>query len=306
MIVPFLDGFMIFSRIPVTWILILFNVFLFSQNYELSNDCHSQLKLWYEDQDFLYTQGQIYKQFTVKRDIARVQDVTMIGRLAFRDESFLEQAPDSQWHGDPIAIERWQKDIKDFLVVRAYYPPFLLGVSESRQDLFSFVSYQFYHEGFLHLLGNLLLVLLVGGYIESRYTGLTVFSTYILGGWIAAMLFVSVNGISGAPLVGASGSLCALLGFLLISEWREKTRLFYLILPVKPYYGFVFVPTLYWVLWLCMVEDVVGLISQPAVYSSGVAHAVHIFGFLCGMAIAYFYKFFGRARDERNLSYSLS
>lgn len=299
MIIPFLDGFMAFSRIPITWLVILFNVFLFSQNYGLSKECQSQFDSWYKDQDFLYTQGQIYKQYTngtKKRDVAKVSDMTLLGRLAFKDELFLNKAPYQKWAGDQIAIKLWQEDLSLFMLLRSYYPPMLLGVSDSQKDLFSFISYQFYHEGFLHLLGNMLLVLIVGGFLERRYSGVTVFSIYLLGGFLSALFYSYTSEMSSAPLVGASGSLCALLGFLFIVELKEKTRLFYILLPMKKYMGFVFVPTAYWVIWLCMLEDLSGWLAQPGIYSSGVAHLVHIFGFLVGVSAGLFFKYLEKSQ----------
>jgi membrane associated rhomboid family serine protease len=289
-IIPFLDGFLSFSKAPITWLIILLNVFLFSQNYGLSQDCQSQFESWYKDNNFLYTQGQIYKQFSKKRDVARVEDMTILGRLAFKDELFLNQAPLKKWVGDSIAIQTWREDISLFMLLRSYYPPMLLGVSDSQKDFFSFISYQFYHESFYHMLGNVLLVLLIGGFLERRYSGLIVFSVYILGGFLAAFFYSQSSGMSGSPLVGASGSLCALLGFFFVMEFYNKTRLFYMLLPFKKYSGFVLVPTCYWVIWLCMIEDLSGLLSQPQIYSSGVAHLVHLFGFFVGICIALIFK----------------
>jgi membrane associated rhomboid family serine protease len=290
MIIPFLDGFMTFSRVPVTWILIMLNAFLFSQNYSLSQDCQNEFQHWYHDEDFLYTQGQVYRQFSQKRDIARVQDMKTLGRLAFRDEAFMQMAVSQEWKGDQIAIKEWRHSLSDFLVLRAYYPPFLLGVSEGRQDFFSTISYQFYHEGLAHFLGNILLILIVGGYLERRYSGLTVLSVYLVGGCFAALAFIFLGHLSGAPLVGASGSLCALLGFLFVADYKTETRLFYILLPFRNYMGFVFVPTMYWVLWLCMAEDLSGWLAQPAMFSSGIAHAVHLLGFAGGAGLAFLYK----------------
>ncbi len=290
MIVPFLDGFMTFSRVPITWLLIMLNAFLFSQNYSLSKDCQQEFQSFYKNDDFLYTQGQLYKQYSQKRDVAKVKDMATLGRLAFRDESFMQMAPASPWQGDQIAIKAWRAEVQNFLVLRAYYPPVLLGVSEIQNDFFSTISYQFYHEGFAHLLGNVLLILIVGGFLERRYSGFTVFFVYLVGGSLAAFAFISLGSLSGAPLVGASGSLCALLGFLFVSDFRTKTRLFYIILPYRKYMGFVFVPTMYWVLWLCMAEDLSGWLAQPSMFSGGVAHGIHLLGFVVGAMMAVVYK----------------
>lgn len=290
MIVPFLDGFMMFSRAPITWLIILLNAFLFSQNYSLSNDCQEQFEAWYQDTDFLYTQGQIYKQFSNKPEAKKIKDMETLGRLAFRDEAFMSRAPQSTWSGDSVAIKSWKRDISEFMVVRAYYPPLLLGMSDSRKDFISSLSYQFYHEGFFHLLGNMMLVLIVGGYLERRYSGSLVFATYVVGGSLAALLFAQTSGMSGAPLVGASGSLCALLGLLFSLEFKNKTRLFYMFLPAPGYMGFVSVSTIYWVILFCMIEDVSGWMAQPEAFSSGVAHLVHLLGFIVGVTIGFLIK----------------
>ncbi len=290
MIIPFLDGFMTFSRVPVTWILIMLNAFLFSQNYSLSKDCQQEFQAWYKNEQFLYTQGQLYKQFNGSRDVARVKDMETLGRLAFRDEAFMSSAPAKDWSGDQVAIDQWRNEVQEFLVLRAYYPPLMLGVSEIHQDFFATISYQFYHEGFAHLLGNVLLILIIGGFLERKYSGLAVFSVYLVGGSLAAFAYMVLGNLSGAPLVGASGSLCALLGFLFFCDYKTKTRLFYIILPSRKYMGFVFVPTVYWVLWLCMAEDVSGWLAQPSMFSSGVAHAVHLLGFVVGIAMGFVYK----------------
>jgi len=234
MILPFLDGFLTFSRAPVTWILMLLNVFLFSQNSQLSRDLQSQMDHWYEDEFFLQTQGRLYKQFLGERQLSQVSDFDILGRLAFRDPQFLSQAKSYPWHGDPVAITLWQEGLADFLVLRSYMPSLLLGLSEESRDGFSFISYQFYHEGFFHLFGNLALLLLVGGYLERRVSGLLVFTVYLCGGVVAAFFYSWWQGLSGAPLVGASGSVCALLGFLAAMEFRQKTKLLYVILPMKP------------------------------------------------------------------------
>ncbi len=264
MIFPFLDGFLRFSKAPITWLIIFLNAFMFSQNYSISSQCQEQFQTWYQDDEFLFTQGQVYRQFKHERSIAQIEDSSMMGRIAFRDDKFLLKALTKEWDGDQIAIRDWKNKLQDFLVVKAYYPPYLLGVSESNRDLFSTISYQFYHEGFWHFLGNVLLILLVGGYLERRYSGLVVFGTYLMGGALSAYLFAQAIGLNGAPVVGASGSLCALFGLLLAFEYSKKTRLFYMLLPTKKYMGFVFVPTVYWIFLFCMLEDVTGLLAQPA------------------------------------------
>ena len=280
MIIPFLDGFLDFTKAPITWLLILFNIFSFFQSYEFSKNCQSELIHWYKDPGFLYTQGSVYKQYEDHEVLSRAKDMEILGRLAFQDQNFLNVALKNSWKGDQIAIASWKRDLSDFLSLRAYYPPVLLGMSDFQKDFFSVISYQFYHENFIHLLGNLLLILLVAGYLECRHSGFLIFSVYLLGGAFAAIY--GVTHPSGIPLVGASGSLSALLGFLLMAHWQEKTRLFYFLLPFRKTMGFVRISTCYWVIWFFILGDIAGWLSQPSIYMNGVAHLVHLFGFLAG------------------------
>ena len=290
MIIPFLDGFLNFSKAPITWLIVLFNLFMFTQNYVLSKQCQDEFAHWYEDNDFLFVQGQVYKQYNRNREIASIDNNEFVGKIAFKDEAFMQKAGASLWKGDQVAIDYWKKDLAGFLLVRNFYPPLILGVSDSNKDWLSFFSYQFYHEGFTHLLGNLLLILILGIFLERRHSGLLVFFTYLTGGSLAAWLFSMTGGLTGAPLVGASGSLCALIGFLFVAHFKEKTRLFYIILPANKYMGFVFVPTFMWVLWLCMIDDLAGIIAKPEVVSGGIAHMVHIYGFLMGCGLAFLWQ----------------
>ena len=308
MIIPFLDGFLTFVRAPITWLLILINVFFFSQNYQLSKDCKSQLAHWYQDQYFLHTQGRIYSQYSrsqffsltnsrmdKKYDpngiLTQANDMEMLGKLAFYDPAFLDMALKRSWFGDPVAIDLWKQDLSGFLSMKSYYPPVILGVfGDISMDLFSMISYQFYHENLFHLIGNLFFLLLVAGYLERRHSGLLIFSVYLLGGALAALIHGLIQPANGIPLVGASGSLSSLLGFLMVTHWKEKTRLFYFLLPTQKGMGFFWIPTCYWVIWLYVLEDVSGWLAQPSIYISGVAHRVHLFGLLVGCLMGFLYS----------------
>ena len=306
MIIPFLDGFLTFIRAPVTWLLILINVFFFSQNYQLSKDCKSQLSHWYQDQYFLHTQGQIYSQYSQGKlssltdsstpydpnaMFIQTNDMEMLGKLAFYDPTFLDTALKRSWFGDPVAIDLWKQDLSGFLTMKSYYPPVILGAfGDVSMDFFSMISYQFYHENLFHLTCNLFFILLVAGYLERRHSGLLIFSVYLLGGALAAFIHGLIQPAIGIPLVGASGSLSSLLGFLMVTHWRKKTRLFYFLLPTQKGMGFFWIPTCYWVIWLYVLEDVSGWLSEPSLYISGVAHRVHLFGLLVGCLMGFLYS----------------
>ena len=136
MIIPFLDGFLGFVRAPITWLLVLFNIFSFFQSYELSRGRQSELSHWYGDQNFLHTQGRVYKQYGGHGTLARAKNMEILGRLAFQDQTFLDVALKKPWVGDQVAIASWKKSLSEFLSLKVSYPPTFLGMSDSRKDFF--------------------------------------------------------------------------------------------------------------------------------------------------------------------------
>ncbi len=136
MIVPFLDGFLSFIRAPITWLLVLFNIFSFFQSYELSRNCQSKLVHWYKDHDFLYTQGRVYRQYENHGALIRVGNMEVLGRLAFQDQGFLDVALEKSWQGDQVAIALWRKDLSEFLSLRASYPPMIFGMTDFQKNFF--------------------------------------------------------------------------------------------------------------------------------------------------------------------------
>ena len=50
--------------------------------------------------------------------------------------------------------------------------------------------------------------------------------------------------------------------------------------------GFVYIPTAYWVIGLCTLEDLSGWLAHPSAFAGGIAHAIHLLGFLVGTGLA--------------------
>jgi membrane associated rhomboid family serine protease len=111
------------------------------------------------------------------------------------------------------------------MIIGTLYEPFigrffvLPGtISFSRPDhLFSLVSYIAGHKDWNHLMGNLLLLLLIGPIIEERYGSGRMFVMITITGVVTALLHLMLPGNAG--LMGASGIafmlmvLCSLVNF---------------------------------------------------------------------------------------------
>lgn len=84
-----------------------------------------------------------------------------------------------------------------------------------------FVTYALLHGGFLHLVGNMVAVLALGGIVVARIGQQGFIVLYVLtaigGGAGYALL-----GSAEAPMVGASGAVFGLVGAWKYWEWRER------------------------------------------------------------------------------------
>lgn len=296
--IPFLDGIKSFSKAPVTWIILTLNLFIFANTDFAIRHITSKLHSFYDDDDFIETQSKIYKQYLKKikpnhfllNSDARFIDI-YLSYVALKDQNFLDLAIQTDWTGDQVAIKSWKEDLSHINQIRNLHPHYVWGVSAAHQSFWEKITYQFAHDGWGHLLSNIIFLMIFGVYLERRWGGASVLFTYLLGGWLAANFYTQLIGVSGAPLVGASGAVCALSGFIFIKRTFYPTRLFYMLLPIKGYFGFMYVNTWMWVVMLWLLEDISGWIGSVPELNGGIAHFVHISGFIFGIIIGYLYPF---------------
>lgn len=98
-----------------------------------------------------------------------------------------------------------------------------------------FLSYQFLHGNWLHLLFNLLFLHSIGPVLELTIGAWRYVALYLISGVLGGALHVLVAWMSpatfSAPVVGASAGLCGLLAAVcaLFAEETVDVKLFYLI-----------------------------------------------------------------------------
>ena len=90
------------------------------------------------------------------------------------------------------------------------------------------LTYQFLHAGFLHIFFNMLFLWLVGCNMEERWGPILFLSIYFLGGLLAAVVQLAFYPEAHIPMVGASGSVAAVMGAFLVRHAKVKIRIFYL------------------------------------------------------------------------------
>jgi membrane associated rhomboid family serine protease len=150
-------------------------------------------------------------------------------------------------------------------------------------SLVTLITYQFLHGGWLHIGANLLYLWIFGNNVEDRLGRPAYLAFYLAGGVVAALVQVAIDPRSDTPLVGASGSIAAVLGAyaVLFPRARVLTIVFLVVFFQLTEVPSILVLGLWFVLQVIDglaslgVEDVVG----------GVAIFAHIGGFVAGMLV---------------------
>ena len=151
----------------------------------------------------------------------------------------------------------------------------------ARPRALPYLSANFLHSGWMHLIGNMWFLWLAGFILEDTW-GRAIYSIFYLFAGAAALQFYAwCTPGSFVPLVGASGAVAALMGAFLIRFPKLKIEMatFLVFYPLR------FKVPAYYLLPLWLVAE----FFYGSAYGqfSPVAHWAHVGGFLFGMLGAY-------------------
>lgn len=152
---------------------------------------------------------------------------------------------------------------------------------------YQFVTYQFLHGGWLHVLGNLWMLWVFGDNVEDRMGPVRFLIFYLVCGVVAGWIHLLTNALDAVPVVGASGAIAGVLGayFLLYPFARLVVMIPILVFPLL-----VEVPAIvFGVLWF-LLQIHGGLAASLAPNSSGgIAWWAHVGGFVAGIVLLPFF-----------------
>lgn len=130
----------------------------------------------------------------------------------------------------------------------------------------------------MHIIGNGIILLFFGRILE-KYIGTKKFVTlFIISGAIAGLsqiLFGVLMGDSTTGVLGASGSLSAVLGVLTVYNPKMKVYLYFII------------PVSLWIITLGYVVFSIVAIASLGEILGGTAHIAHLIGLLIGLVYGY-------------------
>ncbi len=152
----------------------------------------------------------------------------------------------------------------------------------------SMLTHMFLHGGWVHVIGNLWILLIFGDNVEDRLGSLTFLFFYIMGGLAAAVLQIFLTTDPHTPMVGASGAIAAVMG----AYFRYyPTAKVHTLIPVFIYPWFVEVPAIVYLGFWFLSQFVSGVASlDPGISTAtgGVAFWAHVGGFVFGFIASLF------------------
>lgn len=182
-------------------------------------------------------------------------------------------------------VERFREALQDVPYRKWGYIP-------AERNLLALLTYMFIHGGFLHLLGNLIMLYLMAPFIEDVW-GRPIYTVFYLAmGVLSAFLYGMHYPDFQGPLIGASGAIAGVMGAFFVRYLKTKITFFYFFFPF--FRGTFQAPA--WLmlpLWLLLQFFNARMIdSVNSQGGGGVAYWAHIWGFLLGAAVAYGIKAF--------------
>lgn len=298
MIIPCPEDFKDYARYPLTITLAVLNVVIFLMIFVGVRPHLTRSPLLAPDG--LVLTGRLYHQYLQTLPAERhhkkpswvtemrsqnPQQMGLLGAYALRDRLFMEGGDLLLYRGDEVQIAGWKKDLVEF---RQKYQEQLLyrfGLSSGERGALVWLTYQFSHSNWIHLLSNLVFLIVVGAAVEAMAGSWALVLIYLLGGLMGGAGFLLWDAHGAVPMVGASASISALLAFYCIAETRMRVRYYYFASPLPGQYGPIYLPVLL-IIPLFLVVDLANLWSTPEGLGGGVAYAAHLggstLGALCG------------------------
>ncbi|HHP7235581.1 MAG TPA: rhomboid family intramembrane serine protease [Desulfobacterales bacterium] len=198
-----------------------------------------------------------------------------------RDESFMQDLRREAVipPGDD-RYEAWRQSKDEYESRLASVTTYRFGFRPARHAPLTFLAYMFLHGGFGHLLGNMIFLWIVGCILENacgrwRYLGI-----YLVGGVLAVVLYWAVYPQSDIPLVGASGSIAALMGAFTVIFGVRKVKFFY---SLGVYFNYVRLPAI-WLLPVWIGKEFFQLWFGSVAH---VAYVAHIGGLVGGALLGF-------------------
>ena len=284
------------KKIPYICILLIaVNCLIFFLLQSKDSSIYEKAYSYYEESGLVDIELKAYKDYLAKNgdSLAEegLQDEVLLQKM-FADAEFREGIEDNRiiTPKDPV-FEEWRQKRTNFDSLLHQISTYKYGYSPKENNLTGLLTCIFFHGGFMHLLGNMVFLYLVGAILEAAIGPYFFIVLYIITGICASALFGIVYPDTPGPLIGASGAIAGLMGAYGVIFGFRRIRVFY---SLGFYFNYAMVPALaLFPVWL--VNEFLQLYFNEG---SNVAYAAHIGGLISGVAIGAGYKPFLKSRID--------
>jgi membrane associated rhomboid family serine protease len=206
-------------------------------------------------------------------------------------EEYQEFMGEYAWKPSSKTVLSMEQEVLDGLTAKALeslnsHPLVRWGLIPSDISVITMITHMFLHAGWLHLLGNMLILYLAGPFIEDVWGRPLYLAFYVVSGFVAALIYIAFNSDSNIPMIGASGAIAGVMGAFLVRYKNTKLRFFYMIGLF--WRGTFSAPALVMLpLWFgeqLFYALLVGGLGDE--HGGGVAYWAHVGGFALGFGVA--------------------
>jgi len=187
------------------------------------------------------------------------------------------------------AVRETEQEVLDGLTQNALesfdaHPLMRWGLVPNDFSLVGLLTHMFLHAGWLHLVGNMLILYLAGPFIEDVWGRPLYLGFYLVTGIVAALFHVGFNAGSSVPMIGASGAIAGVMGAFLIRYRTTPIRFFYM-------FGLLIRGTFTAPAWIMLPlwfgqQLFLAMLTKNMGDGAGVAYWAHVGGFAFGLGAA--------------------
>ncbi|UCH97091.1 MAG: rhomboid family intramembrane serine protease [Candidatus Aminicenantes bacterium] len=250
------------------------------QYYEVEYEVYE----YYREHPYLEVHNPEVKKLFEQKDRIRERVEEIFDQLM--PDKYTPPEPEEEEEPDEDIIKEEQEyfdklvqDVIDARDSRFYYK---WGFVPAKKTVIGYITHMFMHGGFWHLLINMIMLYIMGPFLEDVWGRPTYAVFYLVTGILAAQAFAMHYPNSMIPSIGASGAISGVMGGFLIRHWNVKIRYIYFFSLIIR--GTFSAPA--WVMMpLWLIREFVDAQIMDAIFpegGGGVGHWAHIWGFIFG------------------------
>jgi len=282
-----------FNLQPV-WVLLAINILV----YGLIQFFYQDTLKTFSNEMFSQKTSKMYDLYIQTLDPLEKQNLDQISSASIlRDSKFWHRAQNFPFKGDRVKIEdsvMFLQELKDSYLKS---PQYLFGLSPAPTSLWAWITYQFLHTHFLHLLMNMIFLYLIISVMQSKIDQDWIYLIYILSGLAGGYAYLTMNPFNEIAVVGASGAICGLMAFMGIAFHSQNMEWSYFLTPFRGYYGIIYLPV-FLLLPVYLISDFTTILYYNNGIQSSVAHSAHIGGSIAGCLLGFLYLLDQKAKKN--------